>query len=191
MKKEKQQKNNGGFTLVELMVASSIFAMIMLVSIGALLTTFGTAKNSRALRIAMDNVNFAMESMTRSIRTGTDYTCIEQGGSVNISGDDVEPLDCPNGGILIAFTPQQGSPFSRVAYQLSDNTLKRYDNLTPTGVPIVSSDVEIEQLNFIVNGSPRDDNIQASVYIIMKGTVTVKGNPISFAIQTMASQRNF
>ena len=36
-----------------------------------------------------------------------------------------------------------------------------------------------------------DDKTQPSVYIIMEGTVMVKGVPTSFAIQTLASQRNF
>ncbi len=213
MKKQKTKKNNG-FTLIELMVASSIFAIIMLISIGALLTVFGTAKNSRALRLAMDNVNYAVESMTRSIRMGTNYTCVESGSQINLNGNP-DPRDCLEGGSFLAFIPQDGSQDQRVGYQLAkisqvssdvDNkdgggeavdhgknlTLKRYDNKSnSSGVPIISPDVSIQRLNFIVKGSAPDDGIQASVYIIMEGSVMVKGTPVSFSIQTMASQRNF
>lgn len=218
MKKNKQLNNEStsncrkqnGFTLIELMVASSVFAIIMLILIGALLTTFGLAKNSRAMRLAMDNVNYAMESMTRSIRMGTNYTCVQSGSEINLDGEP-GPQDCSNGGSFISFIPQGGTNHSRVGYQVtsfakdgvqstenpedqhSEFTLRRYDNTNSntSGVPIVSSSVNVEKLNFIVNGSDLNDGIQASVYIIMKGTVSVDGVPIPFSLQTLASQRNF
>lgn len=216
MKKIKQKNNyfisidireRGGFTLIELMVASSIFAIVMLILIGALMTTFGLAKNSRAMRLAMDNVNYAMESMTRSIRMGTNYTCVKSGEEVNLN-EELLPKDCPDGGTFLAFIPQRGASNSRVGYQVAafedngyqtpgngnvNSTLRRYDNINSntSGVPIVSSNVNIEKLNFFVEGSDPNDGRQASVYIIMKGTVDVKGVPVSFSIQTLASQRNF
>lgn len=203
-------RRQNGFTLIELMVASSVFAIIMLILIGALLTTFGLAKNSRAMRLAMDNVNYAMESMTRSIRMGTNYTCVQSGSEINLDGEP-EPQDCSNGGSFISFIPQGGTNHSRVGYQVtsfakdgvfptenqgdqhSEFTLRRYDNTNSntSGVPIVSSSVNIEKLNFIVNGSDLNDGVQASVYIIMKGTVSVDGVSIPFSLQTLASQRNF
>lgn len=176
-----------GFTLVELMVATSIFAVIMLVSVGALIVTLNTAKNSRASRFAMDNVNFAMESMTRSIRMGTNYTCVTS-GTIDISSNP-EPRDCNNGSFL-SFIPQDKPQDYRIGYQLIDGVLNRYDN-SNSPVPIIPADVKIDKLNFIVRGSSPNDGVQASVYISIKGSVIVKGVPTSFAIQTMASQRNF
>jgi len=187
---------NHGFTLIELMVATSIFVVIMLSSMGALFMLLDASKNSRALRFAMDNVNFSMESMTRSIRMGTNYYCVESGSGISMS-DTTSSKNCPNGGTLIAFIPQTiiDSDFPRVAYKISlrnngTNTLQRCEGNNPC-VDIVSSDVDIRKLKFFVKGSAYNDNEQASVYIIMKGTVLVKGVPTSFAIQTMASQRNF
>lgn len=190
--KNENKKKNSGFTLIELMVATSIFIIIMLAAMGALFMLLDAAKSSRALRSAMDNVNFSMESMTRSIRMGTNYYC---GG---ITMDDlISTKDCPNGGTLISFVPQplQGvTATSRVGYQISNDgkgIVKRYDSSNSSGVPIVSPDVQIDTLKFFVKGSDNTDTIQPSVYIIMKGTVMVRGVPTSFALQTMASQRNF
>jgi len=196
----KNKQKNKGFTLIELMVATSIFVVIMLASMGSLFTLLDASKNARALRTAMDNVNFAMESMTRSIRMGTNYICADSGTSVNMNNLDTAS-NCPSsdqGGTLVAFVPQpQGviPATSRVVYKLggteSDGTrsLLRCDD---SGcVDIVSEGVNIERIKFFVKGSESNDNIQASVYIIMKGTVLVKGVPTSFALQTMASQRNF
>ena len=163
---------------------------------GALFMLLDAAKSSRALRSAMDNVNFSMESMTRSIRMGTNYYCVESGSGIGMY-DTTSSRDCPIGGTLIAFIPQTiiDSGFPRVAYGIfprnnGTNTLQRCEGSNPC-VSIVSSDVDIEELKFFVKGSSPNDSIQASVYIIIKGTVMVKGVPVSFALQTMASQRNF
>lgn len=184
-------KLNNGFTLIELMVATSLFIIIMLSAMSALFMLLDESKNSRALRFAMDNVNFAMDSITRSIRMGTDYYCGSSGENVSLEGTEIN--DCPDGGPLIVFTPQDTSSSQRVGYQLSEGVVKRYDNNNLDGVPVVSPDVNVDVLEFFVNGAndtlPTDK--QPSVYVIMKGTVKVKGVPTSFAIQTMASQRNF
>lgn len=182
-----KKDNKKGFTLVELMVATSLFLIIMISALGALLMLIGEARNSRALRISMENVNFAMESMARSIRMGTGYYC----GDIDLDDFTTSPLGCQNGNDIFSFIPQSidlntKAP-SRVIYSFEDNTIKRYDYLSPSGVPIVSPNVNIEKLEFyvdVLNHHPR-------VYIILKGTVMVKGVPTNFAIQTMASQRNF
>jgi prepilin-type N-terminal cleavage/methylation domain-containing protein len=195
----KRIKKNKGFTLIEMMVATSIFMMIMLVSMGSLVVTLGAARDARALRFAMDNVNFAMESMTRSIRMGTNYTCFEANDSITTNP---APDDCDNG-TAISFIPQKAqSADVRITYMLSEeentdgttyHTIKRIDsrvvNNDPT--PIIASGIDIEKLNFIVDGSSIDDNIQSSVYIVIKGKVMLDGTPRYFSIQTMASQRNF
>lgn len=187
------KKNNKGFTLIELMVATSIFVVIMLSAMGALFMLMGASKNSRALRSAMDNVNFSMESMTRSIRMGTNYYC---GGGVPFS-DSTSSNDCSGGDTAVSFIPQtpSDSQFPRVAYKIFPRvngtyTLQRCEG-SNSCVDIVSSDVDVKKLKFFVKGSSSSDSLQASVYIIMKGTVTVQGVPTSFALQTMASQRNF
>src|SRR5574343_405515 len=92
-------KNEDGFTLVELMVATTVFVVIVISSIGSLIALMGASKDSRGLRFSMDNVNFAMESMTRSIRMGVNYYC---GDSIPDSLD--EHNDCSSlGKTLFSF----------------------------------------------------------------------------------------
>lgn len=188
-----------GFTLVELMVATTVFVLIVVSSIGSLLTLLGASKDSRALRFAMDNVNFAMESMTRSIRMGVNYYCVNEVDGTTPS--DVNSIqNCSSGGTLVSFVPQSsiadGSPY-RVTYKLSSrgdstHTLKRcIGNNESNCVEIISSDIDIKQLKFFVNGASSSDSVQASVYITLKGEITVKGKVSSFMLQTLASQRNF
>lgn len=182
---------NSGFTLVELMVSTTIFIIITISSIGALLVLMGATRDSRGLRFAMDNVNFAMESMTRSIRMGIDYNCSADYNALH--------ADCPSGNNIITFTPQAGtvSGSDKITYKLSQRndytyTIKRcVGSLENSCIDIVSSDVNIEVLRFFVVGSDPTDATQAKVYILLKGSVVVKGKKTSFMIQTLASQRNY
>lgn len=190
-------KNNKGFSLIELIVALGIFTSIITVLLGALIVTMNSARHSRALRTAMDNVNFAMESMTRSIRMGTNYYCIE-GDNVSLpdmSGDNLSPQDCDKGG-FISFIPKGDGTINspRVGYGLirdSEDSAPVLNRCTGNAcVAIVSPDVNIESLRFIVKNSDLI-NGQASVYIMMKGVAYVGGSPVPFALQTLASERNF
>lgn len=184
-----------GFTLVELMVAISIFMIIVLIALGALISSSDIAKRSKALRSAMDNVNFSMESMTRTLRMGSDYTCVTSGSSVVLPVST--NYDCSlstSGGGAIVFTRADDSIQRNFAYRLVERAdrsnsfvLQRCD---PNCSNLTSDDVNIERLSFYVNGSDTTDNIQPSVYILMKGSVIIKGVPTSFAIQTITSQRS-
>lgn len=64
---------NKGFSLIELMVAVSIFAIVMVISMGAILTVVNGNKKNQSMQVAINNLNFAVESMTRSIKTGYAY----------------------------------------------------------------------------------------------------------------------
>jgi prepilin-type N-terminal cleavage/methylation domain-containing protein len=204
MKKQLKQKNNSshfiklysicvkrspekskGFTLIELMVSLSIFSIITLAATGSFLVTLNAAKKARALSFAMDNVNYAMESMTRSIRMGTDYVC--KTNTISLIADPV-PSNCASGN-SITFTPQE-RPGQRVGYMVVNGVLNRYDN-SNTAVAIVAPNVRIDAFRLTVKGALPSETIQPSVYIVMRGSITIKGVAQPFAIQTMASQRNF
>jgi prepilin-type N-terminal cleavage/methylation domain-containing protein len=193
-----KQKNNG-FTLVELMVASTLFTFIMMMGVGSLVMSSNSAKSSQKLRTAVDNVNFAMESMARELRTGTVYTCET---TQIILSDSLLPKDCPTTyGNIIAFKPQStAGGATRVAYELKaradgTNTLIRCEFISPSTVTpcpeVVSSEVDIKSLKFYVVGSALPpDTIQPSVEILIKGQIIVKGVITPFILQTMASQRS-
>jgi prepilin-type N-terminal cleavage/methylation domain-containing protein len=171
--KIKNQKS--GFTLIELMVATSIFMMIMLMAMGSIVVSGNASKRTQKLRYAMDNVNFALESMTRSIRMGTNYEETSKGISFLLDSE----LDGESQKIEY-FLGTEGNGY---------NSLYRSVDGGPA-VKIVSSDVNVEKLDFNIKGNGENDG-SPSVYILMKGTVNIKGQEnTSFAIQTMASQRN-
>jgi len=183
-----------GFTLIELMIATTLFTIVMMMGVGSLVVSSNFAKASQKLRVAVDNVNFAMESMTRELRTGTHYYC----NTTYTMANDNLVGDCV-GGTVIAFNPQLApiTPPYRVAYYKSlradgvTNTLIRCEFPSSGPCPsVVSNDVDIKMLKFYVTGSSLSDKIQPSVEIIIKGVVTVKGVPTPFSLQSMATQRS-
>ena len=64
-----------GFTLVEMMVSMAIFAVVAMVAAGALIRIIDANKKAQSIQTAMTNLNFALESLSREMRTGTKYQC--------------------------------------------------------------------------------------------------------------------
>ncbi len=178
-----QKKLNSGFTLVEMMVAVSVFVTVMVIFSASILAVFDANLKSKNLRSVMDNLNLSMESMTRTIRFGTNYHC---GNSGNLS----QPNDCSSGSSSLTVLSPTGA---QTTFALSSGRITR----TIGGVTsnITSSDVTISTLSFRVYGSPAfPDLFQPQVIIVVKGSVgsnskaNDKGN---FSLETTVSQRSF
>ena len=65
------KNNKSGFTLVELMVSVSLFVIVMTISMGSILSVFNANRKAKNIRNVMDNINFTLEGMTRTIRFGS------------------------------------------------------------------------------------------------------------------------
>ncbi|ETB63978.1 TPA: prepilin-type N-terminal cleavage/methylation domain-containing protein [Candidatus Nomurabacteria bacterium] len=191
-------KRQDGFTLIELMVSISVFMMIMLAAMSSLFISLDVSKKARALRYSMDNVNFAMDSISRTIRMGTGYTCAS---SIDIINDPL-PSDCLSDSNISIIPQDKESNLDRIAYKLETvdgkGSVERCEYRASSGlfpcVGITSPNVDIKELKFVVSGSSKisgGDFNQAKVLIYMKGVVELKnGENVSFALQTLASQRN-
>src|SRR5680860_894022 len=168
--------NNKGFTLIELMVATSVFTVVMLIAMGSLIITSDAAKKAQTLNFTMDNLNFAMESMTRSLRMGTDYYCsstIEVNNLIN-NGTNIH-ADCLNGASAIAFVPAKGNPETDFIIYLLEprndvagtNTIQRFNTENNEFIDIISSNIDIQELKFFSEGSSTSasDKLQPKVYM--------------------------
>ncbi|MBI2047818.1 MAG: type II secretion system protein [Parcubacteria group bacterium] len=170
-----------GFTLIEMIVAVSVFTVVMVSSIGALLSIIDANRKAQSLRIVMDNLNFALENITRNMRVGVDYHC----GAV---GDLNTTRDCPiDGDTLIAFTDSSGD---RVIFRLNNGRIEKSEDLGISFLGITSPEIVIEDLRFFVQGSEEGDGLQPKVLVIVKGTAgTTQKSSTTFSLQTLASQR--
>lgn len=199
-----------GFTLIEIMVAISIFSMVMVVIIGALLLLNDANKKAQALRAVVDNMNFAMEDMTRNIRTGRDYKCdIEVAGGVpRIVSDSCDSSNGDDGIVVKGPTNSARNQATCYLYKF-----KQADTTHPGSIgyskKIVSGDDTCESGNAfppVSNLVSSEVNIKNAKYYVMQGVgqqpiviISINGEfntsylgqkfATPFDIQTTVSQR--
>ncbi|MBI2025168.1 prepilin-type N-terminal cleavage/methylation domain-containing protein [Candidatus Kaiserbacteria bacterium] len=163
-------KNKRGYTLIELIIAVGLFALIMMLASGAYLVMIGINRQVQSVATGIDNLAFALETMTRTIRTGTNYSC-------NNSGD------CNNGGTTFSVRNASGVTTS---YALSGGVI------TQDGVALTDSSVTVSSLVFYASGTgkPPGDYAQSRVTIIVSGTVpSGPGETEPFNVETGATMR--
>ena len=79
--KNKNRSLLEGFTLVEMLVAIAVFMSVMVVAIGALMSIINANKKNQAIKSVVDNVTFALDSISRDMRSGINYKCSPDGSS--------------------------------------------------------------------------------------------------------------
>lgn len=172
-----------GFTLVEMIVAIGLFTTVLFIASSAFLAVLNADRKSRATRIAMDNLNLALEDMSRRIKTGTSYYC---NGTTAISGTS----DCSSPGeSSIAFTEQDG--VTRTVYRLEGGAIKRTVGVSGTELPVTAPEITISNLKFIVNGSSSGDTTQPYAAILIEGDTRAGQITSGFKIQTTVTQRTY
>jgi prepilin-type N-terminal cleavage/methylation domain-containing protein len=70
------KKNNSGFTLIEMIVSLGVFSVVVTIAVGAILVLISTNQKLQAEQSVMTNLAFALDTMTREIRTGYNYYCV-------------------------------------------------------------------------------------------------------------------
>ncbi len=182
-------QNKRGFTLIEIMVSVTVFTLVMVISMGSILSAFDANRKSQSLRAVMDNINFTLESMTRTIRFGTNYHC-----NVNVTSPSVSsPNNCAGGATSMAVLAPDG--LSTYYYRLNNGSIQRSQDGSNYS-SVTGSDVNISKLTFYVLGAlpyTSNDYLQPKVIMVVKGNFT--GSKVTtdttFTIETMVSQRKF
>jgi prepilin-type N-terminal cleavage/methylation domain-containing protein len=165
-----------GFTLIEIMVALSVFVLVMTISMGSILGVFSANAKSQSIKVAMDNLNSALETMSREMRFGTEYQC----GSGAIT--------CPGGESSVSFKNQTGQ---QITYSLGGTNGKTLMKAIDGGsaIAVTSKEISLSTLAFYVLGAS-DGSQQPRVFIRLKGLAGFDPNTqTSFALQTLVSQR--
>lgn len=167
-------KKNKGFTLIEMLVAVAIFSIVLVISMGAILTIIDANRKAQTLSSVMNNLNFALESMTRTIKTGVDPSL--SGGVLT-----VDAIDLTSGNFSrreVSFRLDETDGQGQIVRQVGSGSW----------IPITSDEVDIDQLSFSQFGD--GDFNQPKTVIFIEGTVSIASNIQSvFKIQTSISQR--
>lgn len=172
------KKKEKGFTLVELMVAISLFIIVMTISLGSILSVFDSNRKSKALKAALTNINLAMESMSREMRFGSVYHCG--------SGTVTNPQDCPTGNqSIFSFL---SSDNIQITYRLTNGSLEKQVG-GGSFIQVTGPEVNIQDLDFYTIGSNTADTLQPKTLIVVRGTAGVNKGLTDFTLQTLVSQR--
>ena len=184
-------RSSRGFTLIEMIVAVALFSIVMLVSVGALLSLVAANRKAQALQSVMNNLNIALDGMVRSIRMGSDYD-----GSQGCSGNGTPyPQDCTEGTTILSIKSFNGDTWI-YSYDPETKRIYRAEAGGPAGgYPLTAPVVTIDSLSFYVVGTARGladaDRVQPKVVIVVRGSAGVESTKTrtSFAIQATAVQR--
>lgn len=159
-----------GYTLIELVVSTGMFAIVMTIAAGAYLIMINASRNAQAVANGVNNLSFAIETMARTIRTGDTYTCDNRG-------------DCQNGGNNFTVTNSDGV---LMVYDLVGGVIRQ------NGTPLTDPSVNVTSLMFYAEGTRKTpiDYDQARVTFVVRGTVsTGPGTTKSFVIESAATMR--
>jgi prepilin-type N-terminal cleavage/methylation domain-containing protein len=164
-----QNKKQKGFTLIEMLVSIALFSVVLTVTLGAIMTIADSNKKARSLMSVTNNLNFAVDSMVRSFKTGQVTLPFVDGDCFNTS-----EIDYTEEG----FTPR---PVEYCFDQDGDR-----GKITKNNIDLTSTDVDIDKVEFIDSSYGN----QPMLTIIMSGTVKVSEKiSSSFSLQTAVSQR--
>ncbi|MEI7709527.1 MAG: hypothetical protein WCI76_02325 [bacterium] len=202
MKYNAIQKNKG-FTIIETMIATSLFIIIVTAGLGALLNASLLHQKSRDMRSILDNLSFVMEDMSRNLRTGYNYHCFISGDVIPSATSSIvsTPKSCANGW-AISFESASGVPSNNDDQWLYyiGNTGKIFKS--NAGPYVSTSFVQITPDEVVVNtsksgftvtgaeGPASGDTLQPFVTIKLNGIITSQGIVTPFSLQTSVSQRN-
>ncbi|OGI95348.1 hypothetical protein A2917_02165 [Candidatus Nomurabacteria bacterium RIFCSPLOWO2_01_FULL_42_17] len=195
------QKNNyktkGGYTIIETMIAVSLFVVIVLSGMGALLNANLLHNKSQDMRSIMDNLSFIMEDMSRNLRTGYMYHC---GDFSNID----TARSCELGGNIFFEEAPHGDPSDeddQWGYKIESTDGGLTFNISKstkggeagTWVQLNPPEVVIDGASgfTVVGAEPHSEGDEQQPFITIKlvGHIMLKDPVTPFSLQTSVSQR--
>jgi type II secretory pathway pseudopilin PulG len=211
--KSKTAQGKEGFFLAELIVSVFIFGIVMTVSVGSLILALDANRKTQSLKSVLNNLNVVLDTMTRTIATGSHYLC-GSGTSFNPENPDVadcfmsatDPLNSGEEVVNLLFNEDldgNDSADDFITYERRvDSGGKGYIARTIRGgagsyssaVRMTAPEVDITSLRFYVSGSEPavngTDFEQPRVLIVVKGTAPAgPRNETDFTVQTLVTQR--
>ncbi len=204
-----------GFTLVEMLVAIAVFMSVMVIAMGSFISILNASRKSQAMKIVVDNVTFAVDGISRSMKVGNDYRCSNQNNGFSV---DFSISNCADGGNAFQYYDISNNRYVQYIFLKSTwlrgdgkenqgNIQRRYCDVD-TGCPDNSTgwqsltgpinSIDIKNMKFYVlgtgtEGETRNDGRtrrQPRVVITVEGSSgdVVNMSATNFMLQTTVSQ---
>lgn len=160
---------------MEIIVSLGLFTIVVMVALGALLSITQANERVQASAFMLNNLNSAMEEITRHVRFGKNFHC---GASGTPRYDN--PQDCAGTGApFLAFCEVRRAALGEAlfAYRLDaaggrlERSISPGPTVTGAWIPITAPDIKVLSLNFYVVGAPRADNIQPRIMIVIDAEI--------------------
>jgi len=162
-----------GFSLIELLVAASIFAFVVTAVSGLFLQALDMQRRASGIQKIQENALYVLESITREARV-----------SIVTSGDSsCTPVDPQTTNKLVIQHPVNGTVIYEYSRPLSTGIITR------NGEQITSTDVDITAFAFCVSDSGADGK-QTRVTIPMTLQTTAGRSVNSVSLQTTIVSRD-
>ncbi len=201
-----------GFTLIELLVAVALFTVVMLISVAAILSIIGGNKKAQAINSVVNNLNFAIESMVRDMKTGYLYKCPDNNGDYPGEGWPITQATSnlcsnPNTPVrTVAFFSTLSGKAVAVEYHFEPaGGVQSYGVIQKRTIidgqtrieDVTSPDVNIKEFRLYVSSplpasqvSDPNGKKQPSIFMIISGDAKISQTQTSrFGLQTFISQR--
>lgn len=174
------------------MIAVSLFIVVVMIGMGALLNAHLLRGKSQNMRSIMDNLSFVMEEMSKNLRIGDKYYCVT-------GNDDLSNISVAKSGSNcwgIAFNPFTGG--SQWVYEIvtpnggSTYYIRKSTDNGATWTQLTPDEILVDPVSgFSIFGAepPSGDTRQPFVTIKLVGNINYKGVASPFSLQTSVSQR--
>ena len=167
----KKLKRLSGFTVVELLVAMSLFSIVISIVSGVFIRSMRTQRTITAFIAANSNASLAIEQIAREIRTGTDF-CI---------GENI-----PCGSSELKFTNANGEA---VRYSLTGQAIAKKVG-DGSDIPITANNVAVKNLSFNLKGEQLGDKNTPRITLSLGvGATGVSFNDALLNLETTISSR--
>jgi prepilin-type N-terminal cleavage/methylation domain-containing protein len=168
-----KQKSFTGFTLIETLVSVAIFTLAVSLGTMTLLSMNRASGRMQVRDQAVQSAYYVMDTISRSIRTGTKYEEI-------------------NGGTGFKYVDQKGDTITlgkNTSGQIEMTTKPSSSSFTTTESLHDASIVSVAYAAFDENGLGTTDGVQPSVTVVVDFQYVYRGKTFSIPIQTTLTQR--
>jgi len=162
---QKKYNKESGLTLIELIVAIGVFGLVVSMAFGIFVLALVSQRRIIALRNVEDSIRFTIESMTKEIRTGKNFS----GGVGSLS-----------------FTNAKGES---IVYRLNGGIVEKSSDGGANYSAVTGSETTVDYLNFYLMGQAPGDGLQPRVTITTSATSQVGNQSANLKVQTTISER--
>ena len=180
-----------GFTIVELVISTGLFVILMTMAVGSFIQAIRTQKVLVSLMAVNDNTGLNLEQMTREIRTGYNFSKISNSELQFVNADNISVRYRLNnhalekGTGLFAWDPSNPNPTACSGGILDSNGGFCYQKIT-------ADNTSVKNFNIEILGNNAGDGYPPRITLDLSITSTepdVKKLNISTNIQTTISAR--